>query len=65
MTTQEHYYSFFDRKTDDFLFGGTAKEISAQGHFANPGSVRSAVCRAKSGENQRYAVVVDEEAECE
>lgn len=59
----EHYYSFYSRKTDEFLFGGTAKEISHAGHFATPGTVRSAASRARSGENRRYIVVVDAEPE--
>lgn len=55
----EHYYSFYSRKTDEFLFGGTAKEICRAGHFSSPASLRSAACRARSGENRRYVVVVD------
>lgn len=59
----EHYYSFFSRKTDEFLFAGTAKEIARAGHFATPGTVRSTASRAKTGENRRYVVVVDTESD--
>jgi hypothetical protein len=55
------YYSFYARKTDEFLFAGTAREISEHGHFASADSAYSTVCRVLSGRNRRYDVVVEED----
>lgn len=53
-----HYYTVYDRKTDEILASGTAREC-AYALDMTMGSFYTAIARTRNGERQRYRFLIE------
>lgn len=54
------YYTVYLRKTDEIVAFGTSEECTKELGFANAGSFRSVVSKAKKGLSKKYDFIVEE-----
>jgi hypothetical protein len=53
------FYVFYNARTDELLYAGTAEDLVDRGYFPSISDLRSIVSRIKSGKTRRYAVVIE------